>query len=129
MNKRDTAETVIQKINTFPIIALLLVNLLAVLLTMGILLVRTKSLVVSGEKLSVDRIGEIKLDQGNITFDLMNLDPATNQPKVIQQVSMKDQDFLSGFSQMEGLVKKMMAAGLIRGPGVAPDAPAAAPSE
>ena len=131
MNKRDTAETVIQKINTFPIIALLLVNLLAVLLTMGILLVRTKSLVGSGAKLSVDRIGEIKLDQGNITFDLMNLDPGTNSPKVIQQVSMKDQDFLSGFSQMEGLVKKMMAAGLIKSSGsagVAPDAPAE-PSE
>lgn len=127
MNK--AGETVIKKINTFPIIALLLVNLLAVLLTMGILLVRTKSLVGSGSNISVDRIGEIKLDQGNITFDLMNLDPATNTPKVIQQVSMKDQDFLTGFSKMEELVKKMIAAGLIKSRaqgGVAPDA---APSE
>jgi len=115
MSKRDTVETVVQhKINTFPIIALLLINLLAVLLAIGILLVRTKSLVGSGSKISVDRIGEIKLDKGNVTFDLMNIDAATNSPKVTQQVSMKDQDFLKGFSQMEGLVKKMMEAGLIK---------------
>ena len=111
MNK---PETVIQKISTFPIIALLLLNLLAVLLTMGILLVRTKSLVDSSTKISVDRIGEIKLDQGNVTIDMMNLDEATNRPTVTQQVSMKQQDFLTGFSRMEGLVKKMIADGKVK---------------
>ena len=120
MNKRDTSETVIhQKTNTFPIIALLLANLLAVLLTMGILLVRTKSLVKSNNKIAVDRIGEIKLDQGNVTIDLMNLDEATNRPLVTQQVSMKQQDFLTGFSQMEGLVKKMIADGQVKARGPA----------
>jgi len=115
MNKRETETVVHRKINTFPIIALLLANLLAVLLTMGILLVRTKSLVGSNaSKISVDRIGQIKLDQGNVTFDLVNLDDVTNSPKVTQQVSMKHEDFLKGFSQMEGLVKKMIDAGLIK---------------
>jgi len=126
MNKRDTTETVLQKTNTFPIIALLLVNLLAVLLTIGILLVRTKSLVgTDAARLSVDRIGEIKLERGNVTFDLINIDDATNSPKVTQQVSMKQKDFIQGFSQMEGLVKKMMEAGLVKAntDGVAPSAP------
>ena len=126
MNKRETETHVHQKTNTFPIIALLLANLLAVLLTMGILLVRTKSLVGStADKISVDRIGEIKLDQGNVTFDLMNLDDVTNTPKVTQQVSMKQEDFLQGFSQMKGLVDKMVKAGLIK----ANNGGAAAPSE
>jgi len=131
MNKRDTTETVIQqKTSTFPIIALLLANLLAVLLTMGILLVRTKRLVNSSAKITPDRIGEIKLDNGIVTFDLMDLEAATNSPKVTHQVIMKDQDFLEGFSQMEGLVRKMQKAGLIKtnAPGVQ-GAGAQSPSE
>lgn len=128
MSKQES-QTIVQKTNSFPVIALLLANLLAVLLTMGILLVRTKSLVDSGAKISVDRIGEIKLEEGNVTFDLMNLDPATNRPKVIQQVSMKDDDFLKGFGQMEGLVKKMIQAGLIKTNTPGGSGPGAAPSE
>lgn len=120
MNKRENVETVIQqKTNSFPIIALLLLNLLAILLTIGILLVRTKSLVNSSTKIPVDRIGEIKLDQGEVTFDLLTLHEATNQPRVTNQVCMKQQDFLTGFSQLEGLVKKMIADGKVKARGAA----------
>ena len=120
MNKRENVETVIQqKTNSFPIIALLLLNLLAILLTIGILLVRTKSLVNSSTKIPVDRIGEIKLDQGEVTFDLLTLHEATNQPRVTNQVCMKQQDFLTGFSQLEGLVKKMIADGKVKARGTA----------
>ena len=119
MNKRENVETVIQqKTNSFPIIALLLLNLLAILLTIGILLVRTKSLVNSSTKIPVDRIGEIKLDQGEVTFDLLTLHEATNQPRVTNQVCMKQQDFLTGFSQLEGLVKKMIADGKVKARGL-----------
>ena len=120
MNKRENVETVIQqKTNSFPIIALLLLNLLAILLTIGILLVRTKSLVNSSTKIPVDRIGEIKLYQGEVTFDLLTLHEATNQPRVTNQVCMKQQDFLTGFSQLEGLVKKMIADGKVKARGTA----------
>ena len=120
MNKLENVETVIQqKTNSFPIIALLLLNLLAILLTIGILLVRTKSLVNSSTKIPVDRIGEIKLDQGEVTFDLLTLHEATNQPRVTNQVCMKQQDFLTGFSQLEGLVKKMIADGKVKARGTA----------
>ena len=81
--------------------------------------VRTKSLVNSSTKIPVDRIGEIKLDQGEVTFDLLTLHEATNQPRVTNQVCMKQQDFLTGFSQLEGLVKKMIADGKVKARGIA----------
>jgi len=110
-------ETVVKKTNSFPIIALLLLNLVAVLVTMGILLVRTQSLTKAAQEggvIDADRIGSIALDKGgNVIFDLMKIDSSTNRPKVIKQVSIRQQDFLQGYTSMEGFVGKMIEAGLV----------------
>lgn len=117
MSKNKMNETVVQKTNSFPIIALLLLNLVAVLLTMGILLVRTQSLTKGAQEggvISADRIGSIALDKGgNVIFDLMSIDAETNRPKVIKQVTMRQEEFLQGYSSMEGFVDKMIEAGIV----------------
>ena len=115
MNKKNTDETIVHtKPNLTPIMALLILNLLAVLLTIGILLVRTQSLTKSNSKaLVVDRIGEIKLDKGNVIIDLMDLNGSNNKLEVTQSVTLRQEDFLKGFSSMEGFVKKLIEAGLV----------------
>lgn len=109
-------ETIVQqtKTNLFPVIALLILNLLAILLAIGILMVRTQSLVDSGTGVKADRLGQIKLDQGNVVIDLMELDPAVNRHKVTKQVVMRQEDFVAGYSSMEDFMRQMIEKGLVK---------------
>ena len=124
MSKKHVTETIIQesKTNLFPVILLLIANLIAILVAIAILMVRTQSLVdgnVGG--ITADRMGQIKLDQGNVVIDLMDLDASSNRHKVTKQLVMRQEDFLAGFGAMEDFMKKLIEAGFVTPRGAASD--------
>jgi hypothetical protein len=113
MNK--TTE-VVEKTNLTPVIALLVLNLLAVLFTLGAVLSRTAGLSSANGgsdnvAVSVDRVGDIRLHEGNVVFDLINID-GTN-PKIEKQVTMSQDGFVRGYASMEQFVNKMIEQGLV----------------
>ena len=113
MNKLNTAEPV----NLTPVIVLLVANLLAVLLTLGAVLSRTASLNRGAspnqiELAKVDRIGDIRLDKGQVKFDLLKKSGSADAT-VFSQVEMPQDGFLRGFGQMEKFVRELIEAGLV----------------
>lgn len=116
MSKKQQTETIVQqtKTNLFPVIALLILNLLAILLAIGILMVRTQSLVDSGSGVKADRMGQIKLDQGNVVIDLLELDAASNRHQVSKQLVMRQADFVAGYSSMEDFMRQMIEKGFVK---------------
>ena len=103
-------------VNLFPIIALLLANLVAVCIGLFMLVGlhrKVPDASNSSTVLSADRIGEIKLDRDRVRINLMKFDDGGKIQKV-QEVSMPFQEgFLNGFDQMQTFVDKMVEEGII----------------
>ena len=112
MNKLNTHEPV----NLMPVIVLLVVNLLAILVTLGAVLSRTAGLDRGAsnqiELTQADRIGDIRLNKGQVKFDLLKK-TGSAEATVFSQVEMPQEGFLRGFSQMEKFVRELIEAGLV----------------
>ena len=111
----NQAEPVVHKTNLFPVIALLILNLIGIGLVIGILMARTQSLVDSGVKsITADRMGQIQLDKDNVVIDLMDMDATDRRHKVTKQLVIGQEDFLAGFSAMEDFMRKLIQAGVVK---------------
>lgn len=99
--------------SNFPVIALLILNLLAVLFTLGAVLARTAGLKGAPEKvaMSADRVGDIRVVEDTVVFDLIDVNDQGKNPQVTKQITMPHDGFLSGFASMEQLVQQMVDKG------------------
>ena len=109
--------TISEPVNLTPVIVLLIANLLAILVTLGAVLSRTASLnrgtsANQIELAKADRIGDIRLDKGQVKFDLLKK-TGTAEATVFSQVEMPQDGFLRGFGQMETFVRELIEAGLV----------------
>lgn len=107
-------------VNLFPVIALLILNLLAVLVTLGIVLARTadnggNGLVASStsKAVAIDRIGDIRLVDNNVVFDLIDLDENAANPEVSKQVTISQEGFVRGYAGMEKFMNQLIELGLV----------------
>ncbi len=114
MKKSETTPNV----NLFPIMALLIANLIAVCIGLFMLvgLHRKVPSAPSDAKqiLSADRIGEIKLDRGNVRINLMKYDSDGSSVDKVREVSIPLDGFNKGFSAMQTFVDKMVEKGIVQ---------------
>jgi len=104
-------------VNLFPIIALLVANLIAVCIGLFMLVGlhrKVPSAPTSGDAiLSADRIGEIKLDRDKVRINLMKFDSGGTIQKA-QEFSLPLKDgYLAGLERMQTFVDKMVEEGII----------------
>ena len=103
-------------VNLFPVIGLLVLNLVAVLFTLGAVLSRTAGLSSGSsdyqKSVNVDRIGDIRLVGEEVVFDLIDIDG--DSPEVASQVTISQEGFVRGFTAQESFLNKLIDAGKVK---------------
>lgn len=113
MKKQDPP----QSISLFPVIALLLANLVAVCIGLFMLVGLHRKVPDAPTKqateLVADRIGEIKLDRDKVKINLMKFDDAGKIQRV-QKISLPvEEGFLNGFERIQTFIDKMVEEGIL----------------
>ena len=119
MNKKTkSSQQEVQKFNSIPVIVLLLLNLLGVGAILGMLQsAKSKSAENDAgsmveKQLHVDRLGNINLQRGRVTFDLLTFSE-DGSANVRQNVSLPQEGFLHGYSQLEQFMSQMIEKGFV----------------
>ncbi len=114
MKKTESVQTV----NLFPVTALLIANLVGVLIAIVMLYgLHNKTTKPKPPKLdkivSADRIGEIKLDRDRVRINLMTIGERPSDIQKVQEISISQEGFLKGFSQMQTFIDEMVEQGIV----------------
>lgn len=102
-------------VNLFPIMALLIANLVAVCIGLFMLVGlhrKTPNAPATDAVMTADRIGEIKLDRGNVRINLMKFGSDGKIGKV-QEVAIPQDGFLKGFDSMQNFIDKLVENGIV----------------
>lgn len=115
MKNTEPARTV----NLFPVIVLLIANLIGVCIAVIMLYGlhnKTKAPITPQrqEIVAADRIGEIKLDRDRVRINLMSIGAKPSDIQKVQEISLPQEGFLKGFSQMQVFIDQLVEQGIVK---------------
>lgn len=114
MKNTEPARTV----NLFPMTVLLIANLVGICVAIVMLYgLHNKTKMPEPpqrqEIVTADRVGEIKLDRDRVRINLMSIGSKPSDIQKVQEISLPQEGFLKGFSQMQTFIDQMVEQGIV----------------